>query len=82
MRSGPTRRRPGDTFDGIASARSGHINDNGETWLQTTVVGPGTVSFWWQAYSEPYKDWLEFYLNATLQARICGGGDLYSSCGE
>lgn len=61
-----------NTFDGVASARSGHISDNSETWFQTTVVGPGTVSFWWQAYSEPNADWLEFYIGPTLQARISG----------
>ena len=49
----------GASFDGIAAAKSGHVYDNGETWLQTTVVGPGTASFWWQAYSEPNKDWLD-----------------------
>ena len=68
-----------DTFDGIASAQSGQITDNGETWIQTTVVGPGTVSFWWQAYSEPNADWLEFHVNAIRQARICGFGDDWSS---
>lgn len=68
-----------DTFDGIASAQSGHIFDNGETWMQTTVVGPGTVSFWWQADSEPNADWLEFHINGTRQARICGFGDDWSS---
>jgi hypothetical protein len=68
-----------DTFDGIASAQSGRIGDNGETWLQTTVVGPGTVSFWWQAYSELNADWLEFYVNVTRQARICGGADDWST---
>ena len=61
-----------NTFDGVDSARSGHIGDNGETWIQTTVVGPGTVSFWWRAYSEPYADWLEFYVGSTLQAAISG----------
>ncbi len=68
-----------NTFDGIDSARSGHIGDNGETWFQTTVVGPGTVSYWWQAYSEPGCDWLEFYISSNRQARICGTGDEYSS---
>jgi hypothetical protein len=68
-----------DTFDGVASAQSGHISDNGETWIATTVVGPGTVSFWWQAYSEPNADWLEFYINAIQQSRICGFGDEWSS---
>ena len=69
----------GASFDGIAAAKSGQVYDNGETWLQTTVVGPGTASFWWQAYSEPNKDWLEFNINATRQGRICGSGTLYSS---
>jgi len=64
-----------DTFDGVASAQSGQVFDNGETWIQTTVVGPGKISFWWQAYSEPNADWLEFYINTDRQARICGAGD-------
>lgn len=68
-----------DTFDGIASAQSGHIGDSSETWMQTTVVGPGTITFWWSAYSEPNADWLEFYINTAEQARICGGGDDWST---
>ena len=36
------------------------------------MVGPGTISYWWQAYSEPDADWLEFYIGSTLQARISG----------
>jgi len=61
-----------NTFDGVNSARSGHVGDNGESWIQTTVVGPGTISFWWQAFSEPDADWLEFYIDSTLQASISG----------
>jgi hypothetical protein len=68
-----------DSFDGIASAQSGHIGDSSETWIQTTVVGPGTVSFWWQAYSEPNADWLQFSINGALQSQVSGGGDAYSS---
>jgi hypothetical protein len=60
------------SFDGIASARSGHVGNNGESWMQTTVVGPGTISFWWKACSQPYWDWLEFYVGSNLQAGICG----------
>ena len=69
------------SFDGVASARSGSNlpNSGGESWLQTTIVGPGTLSFWWQAWSEPNHDWLEFYIDGTLQGRICGAGDAYSS---
>jgi hypothetical protein len=62
-------------LDGIDSARSADIPDNGETWLKTTVVGPGTVSFWWAADSEPNADWLEFYIGSTRQAMISGETD-------
>src|SRR6478672_5327188 len=61
-----------NTFDGIDSARSGAIGNNGETWMQTTVIGPGTVSFWWYAFSEPNADWLEFWINSSRQDRISG----------
>ena len=61
-----------NTFDGIDAGHSGAIGNNGETWLQTTVVGPGTVSFWWQAWSEPDRDWLEFYVGPDLLGRISG----------
>jgi hypothetical protein len=61
-----------NTFDGVDAALSGAIGNNGETWMETTVEGPGTISFWWQAFSEPYADWLEFYIGSTLQASISG----------
>src|SRR3954469_22571503 len=48
-----------NTFDGVDSARSGVTLNGGESWLQTTVTGPGTISFWWDAYSEPDHDFLE-----------------------
>ena len=72
-----TRQQAGGITPSMASTPRAAATsaNNGETWLQTTVVGPGTISFWWQAYSEPDRDWLEFYVGSTLQARICGGGD-------
>jgi hypothetical protein len=60
------------SFDGVDSARNSHIENNAESWMQTTVVGPGTISFWWKASSQPYSDWLEFYVGSNLQGGICG----------
>ena len=60
------------SFDAIASARSGQVGNYGESWLQTTVVGPGTISFWWKACSQPGADWLEFYVGSNLRGAICG----------
>jgi len=61
-----------NTFDGVDSARAGDITDLGETWIETTVVGPGTISFWWQAYSEPEADYLSFYRGEDLIDSISG----------
>lgn len=67
------------TFDGVDAAQSGVVPDGGITWLETTVVGPGTLSFRWKVDSEAGYDWLEFYLNGILQggslSRISGPVD-------
>lgn len=61
------------THDGVDTARSGAITDNQESWLQTTVTGPGTVDFWWKVSSEQNYDFLEFYIDGELQTgRISG----------
>ncbi|MCX6874714.1 MAG: cadherin-like beta sandwich domain-containing protein [Verrucomicrobia bacterium] len=61
------------THDGIDAARSGAITDSQESWLQTTVAGPGILGFWWQVSSEDAWDCLEFYLDGVLQSgRISG----------
>lgn len=77
------------TYDGHHAARSGIIFGtpvpNGttgqETWLQTTVNGPGTISFWWKVSSEeeenddtdsPWGDILSFQANGSELSRISG----------
>jgi hypothetical protein len=45
---------------GQGVAQSGVIGNNQESWLQTTVTGPGRLSFWWKVSSEANYDWLEF----------------------
>jgi hypothetical protein len=61
------------THDGVDAARSGLIEDRRESWMQTTLAGPGTLTFWWSVSSELGYDYLEFYLNGVLQSgRISG----------
>jgi YD repeat-containing protein len=50
-------------YYGGDSARSGSPPDYGESWLQTTVEGEGTVTFWWKVYSDE-GDYLEFYIDS------------------
>jgi hypothetical protein len=62
----------GDYGDAV---RSGYIYHNQESWMQTTVTGPGTVSFYWKVSSEGSYDFLEFYVDNQLQSRISGSVD-------
>jgi hypothetical protein len=57
------------------AAQSGDISQEQESWLQTTVSGAGTVSFYWKVSSEEYFDFLEFYIDGSLQDRISGSVD-------
>lgn len=36
-----------NTHDGVLAAVAGPLSSGQESWLQTTVSGPGTLSFWW-----------------------------------
>jgi len=58
-------------FDGDA-AQSGYIGDGQRSWMQTTIPGPGTLSFYWKVSSEANYDFLEFYIDGVLQDRISG----------
>lgn len=62
--------RSGDT---TGSARSAVIGDNKTSSIQTTVSGPGTLSFYWSVSSEPNYDFLSFYIDGVRQSgRISG----------
>jgi Leucine-rich repeat (LRR) protein len=61
------------THDGVSAAQSGDINDNQESWLGTSVAGPGRLTFWWRASSETNFDFLQFYINSDLQANRLSG---------
>ncbi|MFZ2147385.1 MAG: hypothetical protein WAV28_09200, partial [Sedimentisphaerales bacterium] len=58
-------------YYGGDSAWSGSVGDEEQSWLQTTVEGEGTVTFWWKVYSEE-EDYLEFYIDSVRQDRIDG----------
>jgi uncharacterized delta-60 repeat protein len=61
-----------DTHDGVLAVQSGAITHSQETWIETTVAGPGSISFWWSVSSESGSDYLEFLTNGVLASRISG----------
>jgi hypothetical protein len=60
-------------FYGGSAAQSGMIGNNQSSWLQTTVVGPGTLSFYWKVSSESDYDYLEFYIDGVRQSGHISG---------
>ena len=68
------------SFYGGSSAQSGVLGGSQSAWLQTTVVGPGTLSFNWKVSSEPpdeltktIGDLLEVFVDDVLQPGSIGG---------
>ena len=63
------------THDGMSAARSGPIWYSDMNWMQATVTGPGTVSFWWKVSSEGCCDSVRFLLGGVERANIAGEVD-------
>ncbi len=63
------------THDLEDAAASGLTPDNGESYIETTLIGPGILSFWWKVSSEPSNDRLRFYMDGSEQFRISGEVD-------
>ena len=61
-----------DSHDGVSAARTGRIGNNAQSTLQTTVTGPGLLSFWWRVSAEEGYDWLTFQISGETQAAITG----------
>ncbi len=63
------------SHDGIASAQSGAITHNQSSWMETTVTGPGRVTFWWKVSSELGWDRIFFYVGGSLAGIMSGEQD-------
>jgi hypothetical protein len=63
------------SYDGEDAARSGTITHDQESVLQTTVTGPGTLTFQWKVSSEANYDYLMFYVDGAQRASRSGSMD-------
>jgi hypothetical protein len=64
------------SYDGVDAAQSGRIHTGQESWMETTVTGPGTLTFWWKVSAQYNYYYLQFYINDALQdGRISGETD-------
>ncbi len=64
-----------ETDDGIDAAQSGAIDHNEESWIETTVEGPGTLTFSWNVSSQDDEDGadvLKFEVDEETETSISG----------
>lgn len=54
------------THDGDTAMRSGEIGDNQTSWVEASVSGAGTLTFWWKVSSEAYKGTIYDYARFTV----------------
>jgi M6 family metalloprotease-like protein len=59
--------------DGVAAAQSGALANLQTNWIQTSVTGPGLLSFWWKVSSEVNYDYLRFYIDGVERAGSISG---------
>lgn len=63
------------TSDGVDAAQSAPIANSQQSWMETTVNGPGEIAFAWKVSSQA-GDYLEFYIDGVLKTgRISGNVD-------
>jgi carboxypeptidase D len=61
------------THDAADAVVCGNISNNQQSWIATTVTGPGSLSFWWKVSSESGYDLLELYTNGVATGRGISG---------
>lgn len=62
-------------YMGSTAAASGFVTHNQSSWVETTVMGPGDLSFFWKVSSEQNWDYLNFSVNGTKISGISGEVD-------
>jgi M6 family metalloprotease-like protein len=52
-------------YYGATAAQAGDVGDSQSSYLQTTLIGPGALTFWWRTSSESGWDYLHFLVDGT-----------------
>ncbi|MBM9513714.1 C39 family peptidase [Desulfogranum marinum] len=60
-------------YYGGDAAQSGVIGNSQQSYFETVVSGPGTISFYWQVSSELYYDYLRFYIDGEEKTGAISG---------
>ena len=71
----PWTRQTTVSHGGGDAAQSGTTPDNGTSWMQTHITGPGTLTYWWKVSSQASGDYLRFYQDGSQVTSINGTVD-------
>ena len=63
------------TKDGVDAAACGAITNSQESWMQISVIGSGTFSYWWKLSSTVGRDWFEIWVDGTRLVITTGSSD-------
>jgi hypothetical protein len=66
------------THDGVDAVASGPMEDSQEATFQTTVTGPGTLSFFWRVDSEESADFLSVKVTSTEETYQISGNTAWA----
>ena len=67
-----------ESHDSLHAAQSGPVGFHQDSWMDTTVTGPGTLVFWWKVSSQTNNNYSRFLIDGTgaapgrFQARSIG----------
>ncbi len=64
------------THDGVDAARSGAIANSQQSYMETTITGPGTITFWQKVSSESGWDFLKFSIDSVEQTDSAISGEV------
>ena len=61
-----------NTFDNVDAAQSGIIGDDENSWIETTITGPGRLEFHWRVSSEGGADYFKFDTDGNFITDLTG----------
>jgi hypothetical protein len=62
--------------DGVDAAQSGPVGFREESRMETSVTGPGTLSFWWRTFSQTNQSFIRLLVDGTEQpGKVSGNTD-------
>lgn len=58
------------SHDGVVSLRSGTISHSQQSWIETSICGPGELSFWWKSLGQVNGSRLYDYVKVELDGQL------------